>query len=293
MHAAQRRAAWWFLAPALGVLVLFFLLPVCAGFALAFTDFDIYALGDRRLLRFAGLDNFTALAGSPQFWRALGNTLYFCIVGGCASIAVSLAAALLLDHRLARFKPLWRTALFVPVVTTLVAVAVVWRYLYHPRYGLINYGLQSLGIGPIDWLGDPRWAMPALILMAVWKNFGFNMVIFVAGLQGIPASLYEAARLDGAGPWQRFVHVTLPMLRPTFVFVLVTTVVGYLQLFAEPYVMTRGGPSDATLSVMLLMYDQGFRWWNMGYAAAIAVVVFALIAAVSALQMRLLRVRAA
>ena len=144
-----------------------------------------------------------------------------------------------------RGSALFRTVFFLPVVTTLVAVAVVWRYLYHPRFGLLNQLLGAVGIGPIDWLGDPRWAMPAIILLAVWKNFGFNMVIFLAGLQTIPERLYEAARLDGAARWQQLRHVTLPMLAPTFVFVGVMTMIGYLQLFAEPYVMTQGGPADS------------------------------------------------
>jgi multiple sugar transport system permease protein len=184
-------------------------------------------------------------------------------------------------------KGLFRTVFFVPVVTTLVAVAVVWRYLYHPRYGALNYGLHFLGIAPVDWLGDPRWAMPAIILMATWKNFGFNMIIFVAGLLNIPENLYAAARIDGASAWQQFRRVTLPMLAPTVAFVTLITMIGYFQLFAEPYVMTQGGPADATLSIVLLMYEEGFRWWNIGYAAAIAFVLFAIILAATSLQLRL------
>jgi ABC-type sugar transport system permease subunit len=164
------------------------LLPAgtAAALLLSFTDFDIYALGDLNRLRFVGLANYGQLLQSPLFWTALGNTLYFVVVGGPLSVAVSLGAALLVNSRLTRFPGLFRTAFFLPVVTTLVAVAMVWRYLYHPRYGLMNYGLSWLGIEPIDWLGDPVWAMPAIILMAVWKNFGFNMIIFIAGLQNIP-----------------------------------------------------------------------------------------------------------
>jgi multiple sugar transport system permease protein len=168
---------------------------------------------------------------------------------------------------------------------------VVWRYLYHPRTGLLNWLLGGVGTPPIDWLGDPRWALAALVLLAVWKNFGFNMIIFLAALQGVPARLYEAARLDGAGWWQRFRHVTLPVLAPTFLFVGVITTIGYLQLFAEPYVMTRGGPDDATLSVVLLMYEEGFRWWNLGYASAMAFVLFAIVLIVTLAQVRLARGR--
>jgi multiple sugar transport system permease protein len=196
---------------------------------------------------------------------------------------------MLINARLVRFKGLFRTIYFAPVVTTLVAVAVVWRYLYHARFGLLNYALGLLGLDPVNWLGDPRWAMPAIILLAVWKNFGYNMVVFIAGLQSIPEDLYEAAEIDGASAWQRFRHVTLPMLAPTFVFVTIITMIGYFQLFAEPYVMTQGGPLQSTLSVVLLMYEQGFRWWNMGYAAAVAFVLFLVIFAVTLLQLRFQR----
>jgi multiple sugar transport system permease protein len=279
--------AYWFLAPALAAIGTFFFLPVVASVVLSLTDFDIYAVASRSNLRIVGLDNYARLMSDPLFWVALGNTLYFVAVAGPLSIGVSLGAALLVTSRLVRFQSVFRTIFFLPVVTTLVAVAVVWRYVYHPRFGLLNYGLSFGGVGPIDWLGDPRWAMPAIILMAVWKNFGFNMVIFIAGIQSIPERLYEAASIDGARPWQQFRHVTLPMLAPTFVFVGVITMIGYFQLFAEPYVMTQGGPAHSTLSIVLLMYQEGFRWWNMGYAAAVAFVLFAIILALTLVAMRL------
>ncbi len=286
-HAA--RSARVFLAPALLLIAVFFFLPVLAALLLSFTDFDIYALGDLDRLRFVGLRNYLDLLQSPLFWTALGNTFYFVVVGGPLSVAVSLGAALLVNAPLIRFPGFFRAAFFLPVVTTLVAVAVVWRYLYHPHYGLLNYGLGLFGIDPIDWLGDPVWAMPAIILMAVWKNFGFNMIIFIAGLQNIPPQLYEAARIDGANGWRQFRHITLPLLGPTFLFVALMTMIGYFQVFAEPYVMTQGGPTNHTLSVVLLMYEEGFRWWNMGYASAAAFVLFVLILAGTALQLRLRR----
>ncbi|MBI5503339.1 MAG: sugar ABC transporter permease [Deltaproteobacteria bacterium] len=255
-----------------------------ASLALSLTDFDIYAVADRSALRFVGLRNYQVLLGDPLFWRALRNTLYFVVVGGPASIGVSLAAALAVHARGARLKGLFRTVFFLPVTTTIVAVAVVWRYLYHPRFGLLNYALASAGLGPVDWLGDPDWAMPSIIAMAVWKNFGFNMIIFLAGLQSIPERLYEAASLDGAGRWRQFLHVTLPALAPTTLFVTLLTVIGYFQLFAEPYVMTQGGPAGSTRSVVLLMYEEGFRWWNIGMAAAVAFVLLAVLLGVTALQ---------
>ncbi len=279
------RAAWWFLAPALLLIGVFFFVPVLASLLLSVTDFDIYAVGDLANARFVGVRNYTALLDNPLFWKALKNTFYFALVGGPLTVAVSLGAALLVNAKIVRFKSVFRTLYFVPFVTTLVAVAIVWRYLYHPQYGLLNYALGAFGIGPINWLGDPKWAMPAIILLAVWKNFGYNMLIFIAGLQSIPEELYEAASIDGAGPVRKFWHVSLPMLAPTFFFVGVVTMIGYFQLFAEPYVMTQGGPLRATTSLVLMMYEEGFRWWRMGTAAAIAFILFVLIMAWTLLQL--------
>jgi multiple sugar transport system permease protein len=280
------RAAWWFVAPALLVIVVFFFVPILAALVISLTDFDIYALADPANLRFVGFGNYLKLLQTPLFWQALGNTLYFVVAGVPISIGASLGAALLLNSRVVRFKPFFRTALFAPVVTTLVAVAVIWRYLFNTRYGLLNYALGGMGIDPIDWLGDPHWAMPAIILFAVWKNFGYNMIIFMAGLQAIPEELYEAARIDGASIWRQFRSVTLPMLSPVLLLVSILTIAGYFQLFAEPYVMTQGGPLQSTVSVLYFMYEEGFKWWNLGSASAVAFVLFLLIFAVTALQLR-------
>ena len=288
--SSEARAAILFLAPALTVICIFFLLPVGAGFFLSLTDFDIYALADWRNIRFVGAGNYATLAQSAVFWAALRNTLLFAILAGPLTVSLSLGAALLLNAKLSPWKPFFRTVFFAPVVTTLVAVAIVWRYMFHPRFGLLNEFLGWLGVDPIDWLGDPRWALPAIAILAVWKNFGYNMIIFVAGLQSVPDDLYEAARIDGAGAIRQFRHITLPMLAPTFLFVGIITAIGYLQLFAEPYVMTpEGGPLNSTLSVVMLMYREGFRWWSMGYAAAIAFVLFLIIVAVSVIQLRMRR----
>ena len=277
------------MAPALIVIGVFFVLPVVAALGMSLTDFDIYALADARNLRLVGLHNYVQLLQTPLFWRAFGNTLYFVVVGVPLSLALSLGTALLLQSKLARFPGVFRTALFAPVVTTLVAVAVIWRYLFNPRYGWLNYALGRVGVGPIDWLGDPDWAMPAIIVFAVWKNFGYNMVIFVAGLQGIPESLYEAARIDGASAWGQFRHVTLPMLVPIVTLANILTIAGYFQLFAEPYVMTQGGPLQSTVSVLYFMYEEGFKWWNLGSASAVAFLLFVFIFAVTAVQLRLAR----
>jgi multiple sugar transport system permease protein len=283
MRATQREslAAWAFAAPALSVIALFFGVPVLAGLSLSLTDFDIYALADLRNLRWQGWDNYVHVLQMPLFWKALGNTVYFVVLGVPLSIGVSLAAAVLLQSRLVRFKPVLRTALFAPVVTTLVAVAVIWRYLFHVKYGLVNYTLQALGVDTVDWHGDPRWSMPTIILFAAWKNFGGNMIIFIAALQAVPHELYEAARLDGAKPWAQFRHITLPHIAPTLLMVAILTTAGYFQLFAEPYVMTQGGPLQSTVSVLYLMYDEGFKWWNLGLASAVAFVLFVIIVTVS------------
>jgi multiple sugar transport system permease protein len=240
-------------------------------------------------VRFVWLRNYVRLLERPLFWQALGNTLFFVVIGVPASITLSLGAALLLDARLARWKGAFRTALFAPVVTTLVAVAVIWTYLLDTRYGLINYGLGLFGVPGVDWFGDPRWSMPAIAIFAVWKNFGYNMVIFLAALQSIPGDLYEAARIDGAGPTQQFRFVTLPSLAPTLLLVSVLTVAGYFQLFAEPYVMTQGGPLQSTTSVLYFMYEEGFKWWNLGSASAVAFVLFFLMFLITRVQFAIAR----
>lgn len=281
------RAAWWFVLPALVVIGAFFLLPAAASFLLSLTDFDLYALADLGNLRLVWFDNYINLLQRPLFWQALGNTLYFVVVGVPLSIGVSLAAAMLLNSGAARFTPFFRTALFAPVVTTIVAVAVIWRYLFHTRYGLINHWLAQVGIDPVDWLGDPHWAMPTLILFAVWKNFGYNMIILLAGLQAIPRDLYEAARIDGATATQQFRHITLPSLLPMLLMVAILTMTGYFQLFAEPYVITEGGPVQSTMSVLYLMFTDGFQWWNLGVASAVAFVLFLLMLATTFVLVRL------
>lgn len=283
------RVGWLFVGPALLAIGVFFVVPVVAALLMSATDFDIYALADLRNVRFIGLENYLQLLQRPLFWRALLNTLFFVVIGVPLSMAVSLGAALLLHSPLARFRGFYRTALFAPVVTTLAAVAVVWVFLLHARYGLLNYGLSWLGLHPVDWLGDPHWAMPAIVLLSVWKNFGYNMIILLAGLQAIPGDLYEAARLDGAGSGALFRHITVPALAPMLLMVSLLSMVGHFQLFAEPYVMTQGGPAERTVTVLYLMYEDGFKWWSLGSASAVAFVLFLFMLGFSLLQGRLTR----
>ena len=282
-------AGWTFAAPALLVIVVFFFLPVLAALALSVTDFDIYALADRANLRFVGFGNYAALLQKPLFWKAMGNTLWFVVFGVPTIVVASLAAALMVNSRMLKWRPVWRVALFAPFVTTLVATAVVWNYLLHTRYGLINYGLGKLGIEPVDWLGSPSTSLPAILLFVAWKTFGYNMVIFLAALQSVSGDLLDAARVDGAGWWTRLRHVTLPAIAPTVLLVSILTVAGMFQLFAEPYVMTQGGPEQSTVTVLYFMYEEGFKWWNLGSGAAVAFILFLCILAVTLVQLRVAR----
>jgi multiple sugar transport system permease protein len=289
----QARAGLLLALPSVALILVFFWGPVLYGLWLSLTDFDVYAIVDPSAARFVGIGNYLHAFAEADFWNALRITLVYALVGAPVSVAVSLAAALLVDAKTTRWKPFFRAVYFAPVVTTLVAVAIVWRYLYQPQYGLVNAVLAKLGIPRIDWLGDPHWALPAILVLAVWKNFGYNLLIFVAGLQNVPRELHEAAELDGATGWQRFWNVTLPDLAPVFLFVSVTTVINYFQLFAEPYVMTQGGPLQSTVSVLYFMYEEGFKWWNLGFASAIAFILFLLMFAVTMLQLYVSRRREA
>lgn len=280
-QTSDHPTGYLFTAPALVLLTACFFLPAVLSFFLSFTDFDIYAVADPRQLRWVGVDNYRRLLATPLFWKALTNTLLFVAVAGPLTILLSLTSALLLTSKSAWGSGLFRVLLFAPVGTTMVAVAVIWRYLFHTEHGLVNRGLEFVGLTAIDWLGSPGWAMCAIILLGVWKNFGYNMVIFIAGLQNIPREMYEAAATDGANAFQRLWYLTLPLLAPTFLFVGITTAIGYLQLFAEPYVMTKGGPLHSTYSLVMMMYEEGFRWWNLGFAAAIAFVLFLFVLAAS------------
>ena len=281
----RERAAWAFVAPALTAIGLFFCIPVFAALLLSLTDFDIYALADIGNVRFVGLQNYERLLSNPLFWGAMRNTGLFALLGVPLSIAASLGAAVILNARVIRWRPIWRVMFFAPYVTTLVATAVLWNYLLHTRYGVINWAISGVGLPPVDWLGDPGTSIPAILMFVVWKIFGYNMLIFLAVLQTVPDELYEAARIDGAGPWKSFTNVTLPAIAPTLLLVSIISVAGFFQLFAEPYVMTQGGPAQSTVTVLYFMYEEGFKWWNLGSASAVAFVLFLCILAVTLVQL--------
>ena len=283
----QERTAWLFTAPVLTVIVIVFILPAVLALALSFTDYSIYALADPGNVRFVGLGNFTDLLSTRLFWRALGNTAIFAGLGVPMAIGTSLVAALLLHDATVRWKPVWRVALFAPYVTSVVATAVVWRFLLNTRFGLINYALSQVGLAPVDWLGDPRASIPAILLFVTWKIFGYNMIVFTAALSTVPQHLMEAARLDGASRWQRFRDVTLPAIGPTLLLAAILSIAGFLQLFSEPYVVTMGGPAQSTVTMLYFMFDEGFKWWNLGQASAVALILFLLILAVTLMQARI------
>ncbi|ABF52739.1 binding-protein-dependent transport systems inner membrane component [Sphingopyxis alaskensis RB2256] len=289
MRPREARAGWAMSAPALAAILVFFVVPAMGSLFLSFTDFDIYALADLDNLRFVGFQNYERLLANPLFWKATTNTLLFVVIGTPFITLLSLFAAILVNSRWLAWRPVWRVALFAPYVTTLVATAVVWRYLLHTRYGLVNYLLSLFGIAPIDWLGSPTASLPAILIFVGWKTFGYNMIIFLAALQTVPRELDEAARIDGARWFTRLRHVTLPAIAPTVLLVSVLTVAGMFQLFAEPYVMTQGGPAQSTVTILYFMYEEGFKWWNLGSGAAVAFLLFLCILAVTLAQLRLAR----
>ncbi len=284
----QRRArvAYMFLAPALILMMVFVVVPVVASFVMSLTDFNIRALANWGNARFIGFGNYIRLFGDELFWKALRNTLYFVGIGVPLAVTLSLLLAALLNSPLNRAKNLFRIGYYLPSITETVAIAVVWRWVLNSRYGILKQALEMVGLDSPNWLGDPAWAMPAIIMMAVWKGLGHNALIFLAGLQSIPSTVYEAAQIDGANGWEQFRFVTLPLLAPTTFFVGTMTLIGYLQLFAEPYTLTDGGPLDATLSIVLYMYRHGFKFFNLGYASAMAYVLFGLIFVATLLTMK-------
>jgi len=285
----QDLIGWSFAAPFVILFGIFLALPILASFVLSFTSFGLRDLQNPIGTTVVGVKNYTDLLADPKFWKSLGNTVYFVVVGVPLTLGLGLVIANALSRGITRFRTAFRVGYYLPVITSIVAIAVVWRFLLDPDVGLINMVLGGLGINGPAWLANPALAMPSIIAMAIWRNVGFAMVVFIAGMQAIPVMLYEAAAIDGAGRWQSFRYITLPMLRPTILFMLVITTIGYLQLFEEPFVMTDGGPLDSTLSVTMYMFQQGFEFFHQGYASAIAYVLFVIVAVVAFLQFKFLR----
>jgi multiple sugar transport system permease protein len=293
LHARQRKRqaliAWAFCLPFVAVFVVFMLFPIVGSFAMSFTDFTARDITSPFAVNFVWFEQFATLFGDPRFLTSLGVTAIFVVVGIPVTmvLALALALALALNSGGGRIVAFFRVGFYAPVVTSIVAVAVVWRYILQPD-GLLNSALALVGIDGPNWLNDPAFALPSLIMMAVWRNVGTLMVIFLAGLQAVPQDVNEAATMDGASAWRRLTSVTLPLLRPTILLGAVLISVGYLQFFEEAFVMTKGGPLDSTLSVAYYTFQQ-FGFGEYGLASAASYVLFLAIALLSLLQFRLLR----
>ncbi|CAN7415060.1 sugar ABC transporter permease [Microbacterium sp. LjRoot45] len=289
--AGQRRrtalVAWLFALPFLVIFAVFMLGPVIGSFAMSFTDLGVKDLRSPFAVNFIAFDNFVALFQDELFVKSIVNTFYFVLVGIPLTMALGLLLAVALNSGIERFRGVFRVGFYTPVVTSIVAVAVVWRFILQDT-GLMNTVLSWVGINGPDWLNDPFWAMPSIIVMGAWRNMGTLMIIFLAGLQAIPRDVYEAAEVDGAGAWRRFTGMTLPLMRPTLLLGAVLLSVGFLQVFEEPFVMTQGGPLNSTLTISYYVYSQ-FGYGDYSLASAAAYVLFAFIAALSAVQFRLLR----
>ncbi|MFF3403002.1 carbohydrate ABC transporter permease [Streptomyces sp. NPDC002659] len=271
------------------VFAFFMFLPLVSSFLMSFTDFHATDVQQPFSVKLVGLSQYAKLFDDDQFRKAMVNTALVVVAGIPLTAVVALALAVALNTGITRFRSAYRTGFYIPAVTSIVAVAMVWRFILQPD-GLLNDMLGWVGITGPDWLHSTTWALPSLIAMTAWRNMGTLMVIFLAGLQSVPAELHEAAITDGAGPWQRFRWITVPLLRPTLLFGTVLLSVAYLQFFEEAFVMTQGGPLNSTLSVSYFTYNQ-FGFGNYGYASAATYVLFLAIAALSVIQFRLLRTK--
>ncbi|MBA2634778.1 MAG: sugar ABC transporter permease [Chloroflexi bacterium] len=287
-HLRESLVAWSFALPFLLLFLIFMAGPITAALITSFTDLRVTDIRNPLSVDFVGMQNYLDVLGDARFQKAAANTAVFVLVGVPLTMALGLAAAVGLNQQIVRFRTFFRVGFYLPVVTSIVAIAVVWRLLLGTEAGLVNGILAGFGVDGPGWLTDERYALWSIIAMAAWRNLGFLMVIFLAGLQTIPGDLYEAAEVDGANRWQRFRSITLPLMRPTLLFGAVITGIGYVQFFEEVYVMTEGGPLNSTLSLALYAYDQ-FSFGNYGYTAAIAFILFLAIAMLTLIQFRLFR----
>ncbi len=283
----QAIAAWVLALPFALLFVTFMVGPLIASLLISLTDMRARDLRNPLAVAFVGLSNYTELFGDEKFLKAIVNTLYFAGVGMPLTVAVALMIAMALNNGINRFRSVFRVGFYTPVVTSIIAIGIVWKYILEPD-GLLNQTLGAVGISGPDWLNDTSTAMPSLIVMAMWRNMGTLMIIFLAGLQGLPQDVFEAARVDGASAWQRFRMLTLPLLRPTILLGCVLISVYYFQFFEEAFVMTEGGPLNSTKSITYFTYDE-FGFGNYGYASAASYVLAISIGLVTLVQFRLLR----
>ena len=275
--------AYLFILPSALLIAAFLAAPVIYSLWLSLVSWD----GMSPHIRFVGLGNYDLLIHSAEFWNSLTVTGYYTFAAVPLRMAAALAFATFLNQKI-RGLGIYRTLYFTPVVTSGIAVSIIWVWIYDPTWGIANWVLSLVGIPPLQWLSSPNEAMPALILMSIWKNLGFDMVIYLAGLQGIPETYYEAARVDGAGPWSMFRRITWPLLAPTTFFILVTGIIGASQVFDQVFVMTNGGPLRSTEVLVFILYQHAFKFFEMGYASAIAWVIFLIVMVFTILQWKFL-----
>ncbi|MCU1441006.1 MAG: sugar transporter permease [Rhodoglobus sp.] len=285
----NRLIPYLFVSPAMLLLLTFGIFPIFVAAVISTTNMNISAFANWGNVDFIGIDNYTRLFADKDFWQAIGNTGLFAVVGVPAIVVLSLAVALLLNRSQKRFFRSLRAFYFIPAITAIVAVSLVWSYLYNTQFGLLNYLLSLVGVDQVQWLSDPWLAKFSVGLVAVWRGTGLNIIIFLAALQGVPKEYLEAASLDGAGEWKKTFSITIPLLRFAIFFVSVTTTIAWLQFFDEPFVLTDGGPLGATTSASIFLYKEGFRLNQFGYASAGSIVLFAIIAVVTLVQLRLRR----
>ncbi len=283
----KSKSPYFFIAPAVALLLIFSIIPIFIAVTISFTDMSLAGLADFSRINFVGLENYLNIFNDKVFGQAMFNTAYYVIIGVPLVILSSLALAIMINFGENKFFSFMRLVFYSPSITNTVAVSVVWMYLYNPTIGLLNHLLSYLNIGPIMWLTDPSTSKLSLIIIAVWKAIGLNMLIFLAAIQGIPKEYYEAAEMDGANKWQQILKITIPLLKFSIFFVTVTTLIGWFQFFDEPFVMTKGGPLDSTLSVALFIYQRGFQYNKFGYAAAGSVILFIAIIIVTSIQMKI------
>ena len=277
----EQRDAYLFISPALVGIGVFLVIPFLASIYLSLTTYSLVEPP-----KFVMFKNYERMVNDPRFWKTLGNTAYFALTGIPLALVLSLVLALMMNRPIGG-RVIFRTAYFIPVVSSWVAVGLVWRWLYNPEFGLVNYALSRVGIQGPNWLVSSTWAMPSVILVNVWKGLGFNMMIYLAALQGVPEQLYEASRIDGATSWQQFWKITLPLISPTTFFLAVTSVINSFQVFDAIYTMTMGGPEDSTKVIMFYLWENAFQFLRMGYAAAMAWVLFVMILALTFAQWKL------
>ncbi len=283
MRRGTREAltGWVTVLPALTVQVIFIYLPLAWAFYVSFFSWNMI-----RPMRYVGLRNYERLFSSPDFWNSMGVTGIYILGTVIPSVIIGLLLAALLNIEWIKGRGLFRTLFYIPVVTSMAAAAVIWGWLYEPNFGLVNYFLSIFGISNIKWLSDPNYALLALIIVGVWKRIGYNMVLFLAGLQTIPKTYYEAAEIDGATPWRKFVNITLPLLSPTTLFVFIMQFIASFRVFVSVSVMTSGGPAKSTQVITYYLYENAFKYLKFGYASAVAVVMFAMMVVFTLIQFR-------